>query len=602
MAFKPIYLEPDEEITSVIDKISSSTSQEIVLVTAKNSSIFQSLVNLKLLAKESKKSGKNLVIVTGSKIGQRLAKQVGITTYGALSALPIPAESSPESSATPEPAIPDEVIGGVQVKQYDPNRVDKKTVEDDKELEQELSKNDKVLDQGQKQELKPITVNPDNLKKADKTEDIKKEPENAKKEESKEELPAVVSGSGEFSIKKEFKIPWKSVGIGTGIFLFVMLLAFIFVPRAVVTVTFPALPISETVSISAITQLENQQDGQIAGNQLIVEKTKTETINATGKKDIGTAATGSITIVNKYTDGSGLGKDQSFSAGSKATDNKTKKVFTLNNAVTVGKVTYDPNNGQPIYKSKTVGVTAVEPGEGYNVAATSFTIVGELANTPITSSTTFAGGLTKQVTVITQDDIDTVILKLKKESKEEALAELIEKAQGQKILEDGIWETVKQVGSDKKVGTQADTAVATVITEYGVIVFDEVIANSIFTAVFDNKINENEQIVFPEGNKPVFKTKKISDDKRRMDFEISGTAFKVPKIDKKLISKSITNKSSQGAQQILQEKYGAESVESVITPNWWIDRLPFIKQAIRIEYGFSDLINKEEEAQREPKQ
>ena len=87
-----------------------------------------------------------------------------------------------------------------------------------------------------------------------------------------------------------------------------------------------------------------------------------------------------------------------------------------------------------------------------------------------------------------------------------------------------------------------------------------------------------------------------------MDFEISGTAFKVPKIDKKLISKSITNKSSQAAQQILQEKYGAESVESVITPNWWIDRLPFIKQAIRIEYGFSDLINKEEEAQREPKQ
>lgn len=594
MAFKPIYLEPDEEITSVIDKISSSADKEIVLVTAKNSSIFQSLVSLKLLSKESKKLNKNLAIVTTSKVGQRLAKRVGIITYSALNALPTTSEATVRSGAASESLKPDEVINGIPVKQYDPNRVNKEIIEEDNKLDQELNNDDTVAGEGGKQGFKPITASPESLKKEDKSTDIKDNSEKIKKED-KEELPAVMSSSGGFSISKEFKVPWKSIGKGSGVFLFLVLLAFFFVPRAVVTVTFPAQPITETVSISAVVDLENQEEGIISGNQLLSEKTKTETITATGEKDIGTKSSGEITITNKYTDGSGAGVDQTFSAGSKATDVNSKNVFTLNTSVTVGKVTYNPGNGQPIYQSKTVTITALAPGEGYNIAATSFTIVGELSNTPISSLKAFTGGLAKKVKIITQDDIDTVILKLKKESKEEALAELIEKSQGQKILDDGIWETIKQVGSDKEVGAQADTAIATVIIEYGVIVFDEANANSIFTAVFDNKINENEQIVFPDDSKPTFITKKISDDRRKLDFDISGTAFKVPKIDKNQIAKSITYESSQEVERILKEKYGAEMVESVITPDWWIDKLPFIKQAIRVEYGFNDSIEAKEE-------
>ncbi|MEX0594851.1 MAG: hypothetical protein WD157_02020, partial [Patescibacteria group bacterium] len=88
MAYKPVYLEPDEEITSVIDKIAQSSDKEIALVLAKNSGLFQSLVNLKLVAKEAKKQGKTITLVTTNKIGQRLAGQVGIKTYGAITAIP----------------------------------------------------------------------------------------------------------------------------------------------------------------------------------------------------------------------------------------------------------------------------------------------------------------------------------------------------------------------------------------------------------------------------------------------------------------------------------------------------------------------------------
>ena len=127
-----------------------------------------------------------------------------------------------------------------------------------------------------------------------------------------------------------------------------------------------------------------------------------------------------------------------------------------------------------------------------------------------------------------------------------------------------------------------------VIIDYGAVVFDEQVAYSIFTSVFDNKITDSEQIVFQEDSPPTYSSKKISADKKTMDFEITGTAFKVPDIDKGRISSEINGKDSQSAIEQLTAAYGADSVEISITPSWWIDKLPIIKQAIKIEYGFVD--------------
>ncbi|MEX2361733.1 MAG: hypothetical protein WD544_00935 [Patescibacteria group bacterium] len=582
MAYKPVYLEPDEEITSVIDKIAQSSDKEIALVLAKNSGLFQSLVNLKLVAKEAKKQGKTITLVTTNKIGQRLAGQVGIKTYGAITAIP----STPQPAGSPvqptTPALPDQVIDGVKVQQYDPNRQHKQMVEEDQQLEKELAKDEPAAaaeptnDGEVPKVFEPTTVKPEALAVNPQSESRKLD-----------DLPAIMSRSGGFNSRKEFKIPWKSVAVGFGVLLFIIILVVVFVPRAIVTITYLAEPLSEKVNVSAVNNLKEQKANTIAGNKLSVEKTKSEKITATGQKDVGTDATGKITIINKHTDGSGVGKDQTFSAGTKAT-HSGGKVFTLNESVTIGKVTYDPNNGQPIYKSKVVEVTAVEPGESYNVASGSFSVAGALSNTPASSSTAFTGGLTKVVTVLSQDDIDSALLKLNKTAKEEATKELTEKAAGQKILSDAIWADIKQEDADKDAGEEVSSATATLIVEYGVVVFDENQALEIFIAAFDNRINDNERVVFPDDNKPVFTTKKITKDKNQIDFEIAGVAFKVPNIDKTRISKSIKNKSREAASAIVVEQYDAQSAEVSISPSWWINRLPLLAKEIRIEYGFID--------------
>jgi len=81
MKRKIIYIEIDEEITSIIDKIRETEEVNIVLVVPKRARILQSIISLKLLKKESEKYGKNLIFVTLDRVGRHLASQVGFEVY-----------------------------------------------------------------------------------------------------------------------------------------------------------------------------------------------------------------------------------------------------------------------------------------------------------------------------------------------------------------------------------------------------------------------------------------------------------------------------------------------------------------------------------------
>ncbi|MDZ7586533.1 MAG: hypothetical protein U0946_02155, partial [Patescibacteria group bacterium] len=79
-----LYLEPDEEITSVIDKIKQSKSNRLSLVVPKEATLLQSVINLRLLSKEAINLGKEIALVTSDKIGRNLASRVGLTVYESL--------------------------------------------------------------------------------------------------------------------------------------------------------------------------------------------------------------------------------------------------------------------------------------------------------------------------------------------------------------------------------------------------------------------------------------------------------------------------------------------------------------------------------------
>jgi len=72
------YIDIDEEITSIVDRLRRSKSKEVVIVVPKRAILIQSIVNLKLLKKEATELKKEIIIVTQDRFGKLIIEKAGI--------------------------------------------------------------------------------------------------------------------------------------------------------------------------------------------------------------------------------------------------------------------------------------------------------------------------------------------------------------------------------------------------------------------------------------------------------------------------------------------------------------------------------------------
>ena len=77
---KIINLKPEEEITSVIERLWETGEEEIFLVALKGSVLLRNIIGLKLLKREAERLGKELLIVTKDEVAREMAKRVGINS------------------------------------------------------------------------------------------------------------------------------------------------------------------------------------------------------------------------------------------------------------------------------------------------------------------------------------------------------------------------------------------------------------------------------------------------------------------------------------------------------------------------------------------
>ena len=73
-----IYIEIDEEVTSIFDRIKNIKKKEILLVVPRKAVLFQSMVNLKILKNKLRSKKKKLFIVTTDRNGKHLAEKIGL--------------------------------------------------------------------------------------------------------------------------------------------------------------------------------------------------------------------------------------------------------------------------------------------------------------------------------------------------------------------------------------------------------------------------------------------------------------------------------------------------------------------------------------------
>ncbi|MGH7862083.1 MAG: baseplate J/gp47 family protein, partial [Candidatus Dormibacteraceae bacterium] len=101
MAAEPIYIESDEELPEVIERLRRSTSQEVPLVLPARSRLGQSRFNFQLLSEYAAKLNKHVSIVSSDPAVQEMAAESGLG--GSAGVTPLPSLGT--STVPPAPAV-----------------------------------------------------------------------------------------------------------------------------------------------------------------------------------------------------------------------------------------------------------------------------------------------------------------------------------------------------------------------------------------------------------------------------------------------------------------------------------------------------------------
>ncbi len=356
-----IYIEPEDDITSIIRKLNSSEHKLVALVPPKRIGVLRSAVNTRLIAKNAKQSGKTVVIVSNDPSLTKLSAAAGIPVADTLQS---------------RPKLPDDILGA-PAKEAIPSEI---TIEEGKMTvnEGETTTDDEGAEVEVKEESpaeKPAKVRP-----AKTTQKIDDEVNSVELESESEKT------TGEKDDKKKSLIPdmdkykkwFIAGGVGVVVLIIFLVWALVFAPAAEILVSIRTTGnnFSENVSFTTETTKENTDEGIFYLDKQTYNADNTVEFEATGEKDVGEKAKGSLevtlTVDNKT--------QVTLPAGTKFTRNGLN--YELDKEVTYKVEDDDPDEACIDGGTKTnpltictfkayLSVTAEAAGEKYNVEANS---------------------------------------------------------------------------------------------------------------------------------------------------------------------------------------------------------------------------------------
>jgi hypothetical protein len=508
-----IYLEVDAEITEAIDKLKSAKGDAVKVVVPARSSLLQSAVNLKLLKKAAKDHKKELALVTNDKTATYLAGGIGLAVAASLKA---------------EPKVPEAIEEAIR-----PDIVEQ--VPEEAASEASGSNKSSSSSKGGKDSGSKKPSDEGVVKKREVGEEAALGVEDLAENKSKAKVP---------NYNAFQKKLWIGIGIFMGIVLAVILA--ITLPTATLTVLAKAdkLGLNSDFIVDTSGVATNTDSLTFAGTKLTLQKDLAQNFTATGKKDVGTKATGGVTISN-------CSKSKAFSIPAGTVLSSQGKNFSLNAAVSVPGAEFD--NGACSQAGTAPGnITAGANGDSYNLGTTSFTIVGYDAKVSAKGST--SGGTSKTVTVVTQADIDgakqQAIDAAANESKDELLAKADKK---DVVFEDTFATTTDSVSSSVPVDTEASNGTVTVKATYSVVTASESTVNQLLDTLAKDALPDGDQQLYQNGadNAKYTLLRAVSDT--RYQLNVSADAYYGKKIDTEQIAKDTAGKSKKDVTSIVQK-------------------------------------------------
>jgi len=531
-----IYLEPDEEITSVIDKLKQSKTGRLNLVVPREATLLQSVVNLKLLLKEAESLGKEIAIITADKIGRNLAAQVGITVF----------ESVKDQQPIYQPPAPE--ITSQDIIEIDAQERLKQPPQKPKGLNVHHFQEGGAPDLAKVRQQFPAREKPEPIRRSPIFKNI-----NWRKT-LKIILYLVIIGS--------------LLGLGSLIFIW---------PKVNIKIKVKA----EDYQQSLETQISGNDvlpgEDIYKGTLIELNQNKEEKFPTTGKKNLGGKASGTLTIYNKMDSNT-----HAFSAGTKLSS--LSKTFILKKSVSVPGATVQFPNIVP--GAVSAEIEAENPGEDYNVKAGRFTIIGLSSAQQEAiygqSSNDLSGGFTKEVKIVSQTDYDQAKDKVSKELIQELQDKLAQDASGMVILEKAVQTEEQAVETSANVNAEANEFTLKIKERLRVIVYQQSDFEKFVVAQIEKQIPYDKMITFGANDKIDPIVDSINYDQKLLKLKINITGKLTSRLDINKIKKDLKSKNNTQAEQYLQNINGVEGFEIKYWPSWWLKRIPSYKKALTI--------------------
>lgn len=575
-----IYLEPDEEITSVIDKIKKAQSTNLGLVIPRDATLLQSVVNLRLLSREANSLGKKISVVTADKIGRNLAARIGLPVFASIE------EKTPIFQPTTEVVNNDEVLevepeesalpenSGFKVQHYQAGSG---------EINRSMPKSD--IPESQTEES-PHSVNWNRHEKPV----FKNRPSGGHSvvPTEKSSINSML-GRKDKEYKNLHKIIWPIVAV----FIILCLAATYFLlPKATVTVFVPSENLQKdlTLSISDQVKVANVENSVLPGALISAESSKDGKFSTTGKKDIGTKAAGTITIYNNLDTNT-----HNFTAGTKlASSNQT---FVLKSAVQLPAAqvqSLSPLKFTP--GTVSASIEAEKPGAEYNVKAGRFTILGIAAAQQEAiygqSSSDLAGGMSRVAQVVSQTDYDSAKDSLTKDLTDTLAKEMQQKADGKTILEKAIAASTPEITSTAKVGDEASDFQMTVKIKDQAVAYTAADLNTFINDILQLQIASDKTVTIPSESDLVLDVKDTAYDKGQLNLTAKVNAKVSAKISESDIAKSVLGKKSSEAEKIVLVNKGIDHVAIGFSPSWWPKIIPNLTRGVKVQTEYINIETK----------
>lgn len=432
-----IYVDPEDDITSVIDKVKLGSGKVVAIVPGKRLGALQSAVNLRLLQRAAQAIDRKLVIVSEDKSLMKIAGGVGIYMAKNLQtrpAVPLIDDAPSRTSETEE--IPTEDIASLKKK----IQAEAASSEDENNvIEEEIEDNaKKMAAQSAATEKQKKIIEKAKEEQEDKIKELEKKEEAKKAKKAKDAEPDI----------NKFR---KKV-IAASLVLLLLLSGFIWAilqkPSAVVIIR------SQTSNYQYAQSwvLDPGVDSDATQKTFKTKEYKGEEnlsadFSATGEKDIGERATGQVTIINC--------NDSAISIASGAAFAANGKNYLSNGAVNIPGSNFF-SSGQCKEDGKaTVSVTAVQSGESFNQPAAAYQIAGSPTSVSASGSA-MTGGSTNVVKIVQQSDIDAAKQKLAAQNTADYKNKLsVTVDKNYQIIEDSFNLSQSDASSNVQAGQQA---------------------------------------------------------------------------------------------------------------------------------------------------